>query len=707
MSANLFHNSFFKDRNGHFKFPILTQKGFWWVLAIKIAASCIFASDYLRLLFGPFIDHFLSGESDPYTWFNQQGRGDEFPYPPVMLWLVSAGRLLTGWIDGFQTQTFTAWEALGIRLPLLAADFVIFMVLLRWFSTRQHWVFWVYWCSPVVFYINYMHGQLDILPMALLFVSLHALFRERWWFSGLFMGLALAAKSHMILAVPFYFWYVNRNFQRQYFSYIKVLGTGFLVWALAHIPYVGNRDFIEMVYQNSVQSKVLDLYYQFNAELKIYFIPAIYVVLVTWYFSLRFVNKDQLILFLGFTFMALTLMIAPMQGWYMWVMPFMGYFVIKHGSRIESYLFGGIQAMYFLYFTIIPSSDIGKWFTGGMNVHEWFIFHGIPTEIPTHLIFTLLQTALLAFIWLVYKNGIRQNIQTKFLSQPYLLGIGGDSGTGKSTLSQSLQLLFGQQKCEIIRGDDMHKWERGAEEWKEKTHLNPSANYLHQHVQQARALKNGRGVARRHYDHQTGTFTLPQFIKPKKLIVFEGLHSFYLQNQAEIYDLKIFMMPHEALRRAWKIQRDTAKRGYTAEKVKEQLDLRQPDSEKYILGQADKADILFRFYPLDSTVIEDLEAEPNIGLQIRVSDMVDLEYLLEELSKQKGIKVSEEYENGHRWIHLEGAIEAEEIAMIGIETIPEMEEVGVYEPYWNNGYTGLMQLFTAYVIFKKLHHASH
>ena len=69
--------------------------------------------------------------------------------------------------------------------------------------------------------------------------------------------------------------------------------------------------------------------------------------------------------------------------------------------------------------------------------------------------------------------------QSKLRARPYIIGISGASGSGKSTLASNIKKVFGSRRVGIICGDDMHKWERGNERWKEFTHLNPIANELH------------------------------------------------------------------------------------------------------------------------------------------------------------------------------------------------------------------------------------
>ena len=41
-----------------------------------------------------------------------------------------------------------------------------------------------------------------------------------------------------------------------------------------------------------------------------------------------------------------------------------------------------------------------------------------------------------------------------------LIGISGDSGVGKTTITSMIQEVMGQN-CVVLNGDNYHKWERG------------------------------------------------------------------------------------------------------------------------------------------------------------------------------------------------------------------------------------------------------
>lgn len=694
--------SIFKDKRGRSKIPLAKSRLFWFGLVLKILLSLFFASGYLRELFAPFGNYFISsGFEDPYLYFNQHGKGVEFPYPTFMLVLFSLPRAVLWPIFPGSVEAFTIMDSLIYRLPLLAADFVILLVLIRWLKTRTRQVLIWYWLSPVLIYINYFHGQLDVIPMALMMVSLYFLFKSRWFVAFLFLGLAISAKTNMVLVFPFYILYLFKSPQVSLkmiaMPILSTIGTVLIVNA----PFLNSPDYIQMVYNNPVQQQIFDLFYQFNSNLRIYFIPAIYFLLVIYYFNFKFVNRDQLVLFLAFTFLALTLMIAPMQGWYYWIFPLLVYFIVRQELR-EKQVFVLLSLLYFIYFGLIPESD----YWNSCNIEVFNINSLVPGNSdhlkPLNVSFTLLQTTLVLTGYLVFIKGIGSNIQTKFLSQPYLIGIGGDSASGKSTLSEGLSSVFEALNTSIIRGDDMHKWERGNENWNNFTHLDPRANKIHEDLQHARVLKAGKSIKRRNYDHSTGKFTLPKFIQPNKLIVFEGLHSFYLNNQSEVYDLRIFMEPDEQLRMWWKVQRDVAKRGYSPEKVLEQLRQREGDSEKYIRSQANQADIIASYYPLNEIDPVVQTVEPVIGLKLSLLNDIDLDPVLERLSLVKSLRIQHNYSSERQQLLIDGEISKEQIEAIADRCLPELEDIGVYNSVWKENFEGLLQLFVTYTIFSNI-----
>ena len=87
-----------------------------------------------------------------------------------------------------------------------------------------------------------------------------------------------------------------------------------------------------------------------------------------------------------------------------------------------------------------------------------------------------------------------------------MVGIGGNSGSGKTKLSKSLVSIFGNNHSLILNGDDLHKWERVMKIGQNLHILDPKANELHMELNSLRDLLNGKRIYRRKYNHQSGTF---------------------------------------------------------------------------------------------------------------------------------------------------------------------------------------------------------
>ena len=83
--------------------------------------------------------------------------------------------------------------------------------------------------------------------------------------------------------------------------------------------------------------------------------------------------------------------------------------------------------------------------------------------------------------------------------------------------------------------------ERGNENYKRYTHLNPCANYLERMSEDIFQYKIGEDVYQVDYNHDTGKFTQKQKIENKKNLVLCGLHTLYQKDINKLLNLKIFL----------------------------------------------------------------------------------------------------------------------------------------------------------------------
>jgi uridine kinase len=255
----------------------------------------------------------------------------------------------------------------------------------------------------------------------------------------------------------------------------------------------------------------------------------------------------------------------------------------------------------------------------------------------------------LLYYYLNNNNILYQEVEINFhivLSLCNTIAITGDSGSGKTTISNIIKNLFDDSF--ILECDRYHKWERNDTKWNEFTHLNPSSNYITKMKKDVFDLIIGNNIYQVDYDHKTGKFTDKQLIESKENIIICGLHSLYIEEN--IINLKIYIDTDENVRIPWKINRDIKKRGYSIEKIMEQINNRKEDFNKYILPQKSKADIIINFYTDKVFTINNFIPHEKIEvfLRIGISDIFNINNIITSLNVSKIV-----HENKYMYLYFD------------------------------------------------------
>jgi phosphoribulokinase len=181
------------------------------------------------------------------------------------------------------------------------------------------------------------------------------------------------------------------------------------------------------------------------------------------------------------------------------------------------------------------------------------------------------------------------------VDRPVMLAIAGDSGTGKTTLTAGLVNALGRERITSIGIDDYHRYDREERKSLPFTPLNPKCNYIDIMELDLQRLALNQPILKPIYDHSTGKLGRPEYVEPREFVIVEGLLPLHTKVLRACFDVTVYMDPPEEIRIAWKLGRDTKKRGYTEEQVREELGRREPESEEFIRPQRSDANIVVRF----------------------------------------------------------------------------------------------------------------
>ncbi len=674
---------------------------FWVGVVLKLACALLFGSHFATRWFSPFVYEFVHGHfANPWETFLARGEPMAFPYGPGMLFLLSIPYLPAA-VVSFDPSGHVG--LLLLRLPLFAADLVVCVLLMRWARMHAKDVVVAYWLSPIVLYSTYIHGQLDLLPTALLCVALFLMFTRRRVAAAIVFGLALATKGHLVIALPFAMVYLLR--QRQPLAWFKFAITAAITAAAFYALPLGSPAFRQMVLGSVEAKKMWAVAIPYGLPgLSLYLAPAAVAVAFLRFFSYRKVNRELTMMFIGALYVGLVAIVPPQPGWFIWSIPFVGYLWARF-SRIGRYAILFMSSAYLLYFFVAdptvflealdPVLGAGAGARGAayLTATAPNVFSAHGASIAWTGLFS--ATALTGFE--MYRRGVRSNAIYNFRDETFMIGVGGDSGAGKHTIAGDMRAIMGSQLL-LINGDDDHRWERGHAMWRRYTHLDPRGNFLAEQLEGLAALRRGHEVRKRHYDHDVGRFTDPILLRPTDFVAIVGLHPFYLASQRQILHLRIFVDTDEQLRRKWKVTRDVAKRGYSPEKVLTEIERRMADSIKYVHPQKRYADVVIRHKDA-ANASETVDLEIEIGNSLHPLDLVDL------LSQASSLEVEWHPDEAltRDTISVKGDIGVEELRVLASAATASVEDLlDDSGEAWKPGGRGLVQLVLLHAITARL-----
>jgi phosphoribulokinase len=263
---------------------------------------------------------------------------------------------------------------------------------------------------------------------------------------------------------------------------------------------------------------------------------------------------------------------------------------------------------------------------------------------------------------------------------PFVLGVIGDSGSGKSTVSRGVRELIGPGRVSTLDLDDYHRYTRAERQELQLTALNPMVHNLSLMQEHLQLLRRGRPVRNRKYDHTDGSFGPMATLEPEEVVLVRGLLGFPTEELRSCYDLTVFLYPEPDLLFRWKLRRDTKSRGYSEAEVLKNIARHLLDSKLYVLPQADRADLVVRYEAPDWEA-PDTEVRTSHILRRAAADAVRNDGIHGRFGEHVRLE-EQEGDDGGLVIRVENTLPAEQVDAWGAERFPETYEgarFGLYQ----------------------------
>jgi len=186
------------------------------------------------------------------------------------------------------------------------------------------------------------------------------------------------------------------------------------------------------------------------------------------------------------------------------------------------------------------------------------------------------------------------------MAKPFIIGITGGSGSGKTTFIQALQKMFSKKELCVISQDDYYRPQKdqfvdnqGVVDYDRPRSIDKEA-----FIKDVKKLIAGKRVKRQEYVFNN-KLAKPKMLvfRPAPIIIVEGIFVFHFKKMQPLLDLKIFLDAKENLKVIRRIKRDRVERNYPLDDVLYRYEHHvMPTFEKYILPYRYEADIVIRNY---------------------------------------------------------------------------------------------------------------
>lgn len=610
-----------------------------------------------------------------------------FPYGIVMylayLPLPLFGYILKSFIPSYIIIGF------GLGLTTLLFDYfcLIFIALIsRKYSIKL--LILTYWLSPISLFVLYIHGQLDILPVFFLILSLYFVHIKNFSLSGISLALAISAKFSMVIAFPFLLIYGYRiRLSKKIF--IRNIGYLLLFIGICYLPFINNDDFINMVLKSPESEKLFYLFVNYSSGLNLFILPTCFLVILYFIWRLERITFDLFIMSIGLGFFLLLLLLPPSPGWYLWILPFLVFYQIRCPS---DYLFISLPfyITYIIFYSFYSEGSSLIFFENYLKSSP--LSNIIISPKMSSILFTSLQASGLLICIRMFTYGIARNNFFSFRKKPLLIGISSiDSSDIK--LSKLLSNIFGESFCKTISQNNYSKlpYENDLKIKMIKKIDNPNSYYLNKFSSDVLSLRNND------YEYESNKFDNLLTIKNSRkslkysFLFIVGKHYLYMKKLRDFINLKIYIEIEKSLIPFYEEklnEKEINNSIYSEESLsKNKLEYRNK--------QIEESDLIFKILPLNNKA-SSIKQSQIIKQRLEVT--MANGYFHDSLSHDlialcsANITIDNSRQIDKITLSIEVDITKEDVEQISKFLIPNSEDLVINSNLWKSGLFGIIQI---------------
>ncbi len=575
---------------------------------------------------------------------------------------------------------------------LFCADLLTFLILGKMVNITKSKLILLFWMNPIIFIVTYYLGFNDIIPTLFLVLTIYYLQIHKYFRSALAISIAVSCKFSMFLIIPVLIIYLYQNkLVRHNLTQFSIYSFFFLI--ILNFPQFFNEISIQMFSKNpNALESIFVKGIEFGSH-TLLVMPIFYSFILMLIWNIGRLNFTLFLNISFILFLTIIFLINSSPGWYIWVVPLFILFSANFSIK-DNYLISLFVILIFIEIMLI--GPLGFYNISFYSVNL-FKFNFLKQYINIiHSVFFAVGIILIYRLW---KLGINENYYFKIWRKPFLIGVSGNSGVGKTTLTKNLEEVLGQNSVTNVKGDGYHVWDRNRLIWQTMTHLNPRANQLDELYEDVRNLIFGKKINIKAYDHKSGKKHYINNVIVKNFVLLEGLHILIFKKLREKCDIKIFMDISEKLRRDLKIDRDTKQRGYKKLDVLNKIKKRKVDEIKYIETQRKFSDLVINVK--ETKNYSYVKNKERLIVEIISKDPTYFIKLSEVLTKITNIGFETNFGIENKMTFY-GHISKTDVIKVAKEMMSNYHDIFMKNARWSCGAKGIVQLISSIEVYQQI-----